>query len=132
MEDVYEVDVYEVKVKITKEFIEIIELDEPFDSGNSYPYEILKKHYLGSRGEHHSEVGYVSFEVKRSNEKPEKILSTKWLKGELVPIFTNKFTPEESFEDEETFEKWLLEEGISKEQVVGTKTDDLEEDHTPF
>ena len=24
------------------------------------------------------------------------------------------------------------EEGISKEQVVGTKTDDLEEDHTPF
>ena len=124
--------VYEVKVKTITEFTEVIELDKNYDSGNKNPYDILKKHYLGSRGEHHSEEGYVSFEVKRSNEKPEKILSTKWLKGELVPIFTNKFTPEESFEDQETFDKWLLEKGISKEQVVGTKTDDLEEDHTPF
>ena len=90
MEDVYEVDVYEVKVKTTKEFIEIIELDEPFDSGNSNPYDILKKHYLGSRGEHHSEEGYVSFEVKRSNEKPEKIVTTKMVEGGLVPIFTSK------------------------------------------
>ena len=35
--------------------------------------------------------------------------------------------PEESFEDDETYEKWLLEKGISKEQ--GEKKS---EDYTPF
>ena len=87
-------DVYEVKVKTIKEFIKIIEVDENLDIENENTLDILKKHYLGSRGEHHSEEGYVSFEVQRSNEKPEKIVTTKMVEGGLVPIFTNNFTPE--------------------------------------
>ena len=83
-------DVYEIKVKTITEFIQIIELDENLDSGNKNPYDILKKHYLGRRGEHHSEEENVSFEVKRSNEKPEKIVTTKMVEGGLVPIFTSK------------------------------------------
>ena len=95
--------VYEVKLK---ENVYIIEVDENLDIENENTLDILKKHYGGGD----------SFEIKKSNEKPEKIFSTKmkrhcvthdedgnylderydqyWVEDGLVPYFTNNFTPE--------------------------------------